>query len=94
MSDNNGASDDRNVEEFATAEDDANLVPDTTVRFDRWAGCGVNVTLSADGTGEFVELAFVSKRGTVEAHYLTFGPRGEILVADTVRPALHKYVKR
>jgi DNA-binding beta-propeller fold protein YncE len=29
-----------------------------------------------------------------EAHYMTFGPDGEIYVADTVKPALHKFVKR
>jgi hypothetical protein len=29
-----------------------------------------------------------------EAHYLTFGPRGEIFVADTVKPALHMFVKK
>lgn len=29
-----------------------------------------------------------------EAHYLTMGPQGEIYVADTVKPALHKFVKK
>jgi len=29
-----------------------------------------------------------------EAHYVSFGPRGEIYVADTVKPALHKFVRR
>lgn len=29
-----------------------------------------------------------------EAHYMGFGPRGEIYVGDTVKPALHKFVKR
>lgn len=29
-----------------------------------------------------------------EAHYMAFGPEGAIYVADTVRPALHKFVKR
>jgi len=29
-----------------------------------------------------------------EAHYLAFGPHGEIYVADTVKPALHKFVKK
>lgn len=29
-----------------------------------------------------------------EAHYLTLGPRGEIYVADTVKPALHKFVRK
>jgi hypothetical protein len=29
-----------------------------------------------------------------EAHFLTIGPDGEILVADTVKPALHKFIKR
>ena len=28
-----------------------------------------------------------------EAHYMTMAPNGDIYVADTVRPALHKYVK-
>ena len=28
-----------------------------------------------------------------EAHYMTMTPSGDIYVADTVRPALHKYVK-
>lgn len=28
-----------------------------------------------------------------EAHYLTFGPNGEIYVADTIRATLHKFVK-
>ena len=28
-----------------------------------------------------------------EAHYMTITPSGDIYVADTVRPALHKYVK-
>jgi DNA-binding beta-propeller fold protein YncE len=29
-----------------------------------------------------------------EAHYLSFGPGGEIFVADTVNQALHKFVKK
>ena len=29
-----------------------------------------------------------------EAHYMTMAPNGDIYVADTVRPALHKYVKK
>ena len=29
-----------------------------------------------------------------EAHYMTMGPQGEIYVADTVRPALHKFVRK
>ena len=29
-----------------------------------------------------------------EAHYLTFGPAGEIYVADTVNATLHKFVKK
>jgi hypothetical protein len=29
-----------------------------------------------------------------EAHYMAIGPQGEIFVADTVRPALHKFVKK
>jgi sugar lactone lactonase YvrE len=29
-----------------------------------------------------------------EAHYLSFGASGEIWVADTVKPALHKFIKR
>ena len=29
-----------------------------------------------------------------EAHYMTITPSGDIYVADTVRPELHKYVKR
>jgi DNA-binding beta-propeller fold protein YncE len=29
-----------------------------------------------------------------EAHYLTFGPKGEIYVADTVNAVLHKFVKK
>ena len=29
-----------------------------------------------------------------EAHYMTITPQGDIYVADTVRPALHKYVKK
>jgi len=29
-----------------------------------------------------------------EAHYLSFGPNGEIYVADTVNPALHKFVPK
>lgn len=29
-----------------------------------------------------------------EAHYMTMGPQGEIWVADTVKPALHKFVKK
>lgn len=29
-----------------------------------------------------------------EAHYLTFGPQGEIFVADTVNARLHKFVRR
>ena len=29
-----------------------------------------------------------------EAHYMTFGPSGEIYVADTVNPGLQKFVKR
>lgn len=28
-----------------------------------------------------------------EAHYMAIGPEGEIYIADTVKPALHKYVK-
>jgi DNA-binding beta-propeller fold protein YncE len=29
-----------------------------------------------------------------EAHYLTFGPKDDIYVADPAKPALHKFVKR
>jgi DNA-binding beta-propeller fold protein YncE len=29
-----------------------------------------------------------------EAHYLAFSPTGELYVADTVKPALHKFVKK
>jgi DNA-binding beta-propeller fold protein YncE len=29
-----------------------------------------------------------------EAHYLTFGPADDIYVADTVRPALHRFVRK
>jgi hypothetical protein len=29
-----------------------------------------------------------------EAHYMTMGPQGEIWVADTVKPALHKFVRK
>jgi sugar lactone lactonase YvrE len=29
-----------------------------------------------------------------EAHYMTFGPRDEIWVADTVKPDLHRFVKK
>jgi sugar lactone lactonase YvrE len=29
-----------------------------------------------------------------EAHYMTLSPKDDIYVADTVRPALHKYVKK
>jgi hypothetical protein len=29
-----------------------------------------------------------------EAHYMTIVPNGDIYVADTVKPALHRYVKR
>lgn len=29
-----------------------------------------------------------------EAHYMTMGPRDEIYVADTINPALHKFVKK
>ena len=29
-----------------------------------------------------------------EAHYMTMSPDGDIYVADTVRPELHKYVKK
>ena len=29
-----------------------------------------------------------------EAHYMTMAPNGDIYVADTVRPALHKYVQK
>ena len=29
-----------------------------------------------------------------EAHYMTLGPKGEIYVADTVKPALHKFVRK
>ena len=28
-----------------------------------------------------------------EAHYMTLTPNGNIFIADTVKPALHKYVK-
>ena len=31
--------------------------------------------------------------GFGEAHYMTMAPNGDIYVADTVRPALCKYVK-
>jgi hypothetical protein len=59
----------------------SSVYPDTTVRFDRWSGCGINVTLGGDGAAEFVELAFVSKRGTVEAHYLTFSQAEQLRAA-------------
>jgi hypothetical protein len=29
-----------------------------------------------------------------EAHYLTFAPGGDIYVADTVKPALHRFVRQ
>jgi DNA-binding beta-propeller fold protein YncE len=29
-----------------------------------------------------------------EAHYMAMGPEGEIYVADTIKPALHKFVKK
>jgi streptogramin lyase len=29
-----------------------------------------------------------------EAHYMTMGPQGEIWIADTVKPALHKFVRK
>jgi hypothetical protein len=29
-----------------------------------------------------------------EAHYLTFGPANDIYVADTVKPALHRFVRK
>jgi DNA-binding beta-propeller fold protein YncE len=29
-----------------------------------------------------------------EAHYMTLAPNGDIFIADTVRPELHKYVKQ
>ena len=29
-----------------------------------------------------------------EAHYMTMAPNGDIWVADTVRPALHRFVKK
>ena len=29
-----------------------------------------------------------------EAHYMTVAPNGDIFVADTVKPALHKFIKR
>jgi hypothetical protein len=46
--------------------------PDTTVRFDRWADCGVNVMRkTGHAVGDFVELAFVTARGHVVAHSLT-----------------------
>jgi hypothetical protein len=29
-----------------------------------------------------------------EAHYLAFGPRDEIWVADTIKPDLHRFVRK
>ena len=29
-----------------------------------------------------------------EAHYMALGPQGEIWVADTVKPELHKFVRK
>jgi DNA-binding beta-propeller fold protein YncE len=55
---------------------------------------GQIVKLDADGR----PIAAVGQPGKGlgefgEAHYLTFGPAGEILVADTINSALHTFVK-
>jgi DNA-binding beta-propeller fold protein YncE len=56
---------------------------------------GQILRLSADGK----PLAMMGQPGKGlgefgEAHYLAFAPNGDLYVADTVRPALHRYVKK
>ena len=50
---------------------DVDFVPDCTVRYDEWGGCGVNVLRRADHTRSFVDLTFLTRKGTAETHYLT-----------------------
>lgn len=53
--------------------------------------------LKLDAEGKAVAMMGQPGKGLGEfgeAHYMTLAPNGDIYVADTVRPALHKYVKR
>lgn len=53
--------------------------------------------LKLDGNGRAVAATGQPGKGLGEfgeAHYMTFGPRGEIYVADTVGARLHKFVKK
>lgn len=50
---------------------DPDFRPDCTVRYDEWAGCGVNVLRRADADRVFVELTFLTRRGIAEPHYVT-----------------------
>lgn len=53
--------------------------------------------LKLDGNGKAIAATGQPGKGLGEfgeAHYLAIGPQGEIWVADTVKPALHKFVKK
>lgn len=51
--------------------DDPEFRPDCTVRYDEWSGCGVNVQRRADRSQDYVEVTFLTRRGTSEVHDLT-----------------------
>jgi DNA-binding beta-propeller fold protein YncE len=53
--------------------------------------------LRLDGNGKALAATGQPGKGLGEfgeAHYMAMGPGGEIWVADTVKPALHKFVKK
>jgi hypothetical protein len=50
---------------------DPEFRPDCTVRYDEWAGCGVNVQRRTDRQHPYVDLTFLTRRGDAESHYLT-----------------------
>jgi hypothetical protein len=61
---------------------DPEFLPDCTVRFDEWGGCGINVIRREDHGRTFVDLTFLTKLGQVETHWLT------VSQVDQLRAAL------
>ena len=57
--------------DHATLDSDPEFRPDCTVRYDNWSGCGVNVQRRSDRQPDYVELTFLTRRGTSESHDLT-----------------------
>jgi hypothetical protein len=66
---------------------------------------GPNALLEFDANGKFVRTIGqatyvrphgfrIDPQGNGEAHHMALGPQGEIWVADTVKPELHKFVKK